>query len=148
MGPPFLFVRRVSLAKKQPHYEDQAHYPVQSAISTGLAGRCPRCGEGKLFKSLLKPVDRCAICGLDMSFAEEGDGPAVLVILLLGFVVAGLALSVEYLLRPPVWVHIILWVPVITALALISLRWMKGVMIAAQYMTKAAEGRLENADQE
>jgi uncharacterized protein (DUF983 family) len=136
------------MANQQPHYEDQAHYPEQSAISTGLAGRCPRCGEGKLFKSLLKPVDRCAICGLDMSFAEEGDGPAVLVILLLGFVIAGLALAVEYLLRPPVLVHIILWVPVITALALISLRWMKGIMIAAQYKTKAAEGRLENADQE
>ncbi len=136
------------MAKKQPHYEDRAHYPEQSAISTGLAGRCPRCGEGKLFKSLLKPVDQCAICGLDMGFAEEGDGPAVLVILILGFVVAGLALAMEYLLRPSVWVHIILWVPVITALALISLRWMKGVMIAAQYKTKAAEGLLENADQE
>ena len=72
---------------------DTAHYPDLSVMKTGLAARCPRCGEGRLYQSMLKPVDNCAMCGLDMSFAEEGDGPAVLVILLLGVVIAGLALA-------------------------------------------------------
>ncbi len=97
-----------------------------------------------MYKSLLVPVDNCAVCGLDMSFAEEGDGPAVLVILLLGFVIAGMALAVHYLIAPPVWVHMIVWLPVTVILSIISLRAMKAIMIAAQYKTKAEEGRLVN----
>jgi uncharacterized protein (DUF983 family) len=123
------------------HAQDTAHYPDQSVLNTGLAARCPRCGEGKLYKSMLKPVDQCAICGLDMSFAEEGDGPAVLVILLLGGVIAGLALAFENLVHPPIWLHILIWLPVTIFLAVFALRAMKGVMIASQYKTKAAEGQ-------
>ena len=121
---------------------DHAHYPDLSAVSTGLAGRCPRCGEGRLYKSMLKPVDHCAMCGLDMSFAEEGDGPAVLVILLLGGVIAGLALAFENMFHPPLWVHMLLWLPVTIFMAVFALRAMKGVMIASQYKTKASEGTL------
>ena len=117
-------------------------YPDQPILATGMAGRCPHCGEGRLFASILKPVEHCANCGLDMSFAEEGDGPAVFVILIMGFVIAGLALMVEYALRPPVWIHIVLWLPVTLLVCLWALRTMKGIMIAAQFKTGAAEGRL------
>jgi len=122
---------------------DTAHYPDLPIIQTGLALRCPRCGEGRLYQSMLKPVEQCAVCGLDMSFAEEGDGPAVLVILLLGFVIAGLAVGLHYLINPPVWVHVVLWLPLTLALSIFALRAMKGIMIAAQYKTQAAEGQLD-----
>ena len=121
---------------------DRAHYPDLSPMSTGMAGRCPRCGEGRLFKSLLRLVDRCGVCGLDMGFAEEGDGPAVFVILIFGFLIAGLALLLHYALKPPVWIEIVFWTPVTIVLCVIALRWMKGIMIATQYRTGAEEGRL------
>lgn len=126
--------------------EDRALYPDLPVVSTGMAARCPRCGEGRLFDGLLKPVANCAICGLDMDFAEEGDGPAVFVILLLGFLIAGLALAFEYLVRPPVWLHVLIWLPVTLTTCLWALRAMKGIMIAAQYRTKAAEGRLAGGE--
>ncbi len=125
--------------------KDTADYPEHSIISTGLAGRCPRCGEGKLYRSLLKPVEHCSICGLDMSFAEEGDGPAVLVILLLGGVIAGMVLAFENMFHPPIWLHILIWLPVTLVLSIYALKLMKGIMIAAQFKTKAHEGQL--ADQ-
>ncbi|MCB1385769.1 MAG: DUF983 domain-containing protein [Nitratireductor sp.] len=134
------------MAKRSSKQEDRALYPEQSVMATGLAGRCPRCGEGRLYQSLLKPVTRCGVCGLDMSFAEEGDGPAVLVILLLGGVVAGLALAFENLFSPPIWLHVLLWVPVTLILSIWSLRAMKGIMIASQYRTKAAEGQIDRTD--
>jgi uncharacterized protein (DUF983 family) len=124
---------------------DQALYPELSVISTGIAARCPRCGEGRLYASILKPVRACSICGLDMSFAEEGDGPAVLVILLLGGVIAGLAIALENLVHPPVWIHVVVWLPVTLMLSVLALRAMKGIMIAAQYKTRAAEGRLDKS---
>lgn len=131
---------------KKTHQQDIAHYPEQSILSTGIGARCPRCGEGKLYKSLLKPVDQCSMCGLDLSFAEEGDGPAVLVILLLGGVIAGLALAFENIVNPPIWLHILIWLPITILLSVFALRAMKGVMIAAQYKTKAEEGRLVSSD--
>lgn len=136
------------MAKNQAAPTDTADYPEQSILSTGLGGRCPRCAEGKLYQSALKPVTHCALCGLDMSFAEEGDGPAVLVILLLGGIIAGLALALENLIHPPFWLHIIIWLPITVLLSVFALRAMKGVMIAAQYKTKAEEGRLVSGDEE
>ena len=135
------------MVKKKATKSEIAQYPEQTVLSTGLAGRCPQCGEGKLYRSLLKPVEYCSICGLDMSFAEEGDGPAVLVILLLGGVIAGLVLAFENMFHPPLWLHVMIWIPVTFALSIYALKIMKGIMIAAQFKTKAAEGQLADEDE-
>lgn len=124
---------------------DSAHFPPVDPAGAGLRGRCPRCGEGRLFSGFLSIAPRCGVCGLDNSFADSGDGPAVFVILLIGFVVCGLALWMEVSLDPPLWVHFLLWIPLIVVLALVALRLIKGVMIALQYRNKAAEGRLDRA---
>jgi uncharacterized protein (DUF983 family) len=117
-------------------------------VRAGLLGRCPRCGQGALYKGpfTLTVRDRCETCGLDYGFADSGDGPAVFVILLLGFVMMGLALIVEFKLSPPLWVHILLWPPVTWALGFAMLRPMKATLIALQYRNKAEEGRLAGGD--
>ena len=71
-----------------------------SPFATGLACRCPRCGEGPLFQGFLKPVSKCESCGLDLSFADETEGPAVFIILIVGFVIVGAAATVEALFHP------------------------------------------------
>lgn len=121
----------------------RAEYPEQSPVMVGLKCACPRCGEGRLYDGVLQPAKRCMACGLDYSFIDSGDGPAVFVILILGFVVLGLALAVESAFSPPVWVHVLIWIPAITALSLWSLRVTKAMMIALQYRTDASEGRLK-----
>jgi uncharacterized protein (DUF983 family) len=114
-----------------------------SPVSTGLACRCPRCGEGKLLQGFLGVRPRCEACGLDYGFADAGDGPAVFVILAAGLIVVGCALIVEVLYEPPLWLHALLWLPLILATTLWPLRPLKGLMIALQYHHKAAEGRLD-----
>ncbi|MBM3528048.1 MAG: DUF983 domain-containing protein [Alphaproteobacteria bacterium] len=115
--------------------------PELSPFCTGLTCRCPRCGQGRLFQGFLELRPRCEHCGLDLAFADSGDGPAVFVILLAGLVVVGAALIVEFKYEPPFWVHALLWGPSILAVTLLPLRPMKGLMIALQYRHKAAEGR-------
>jgi uncharacterized protein (DUF983 family) len=66
-------------------------------IGRGLRGRCPRCGDGHLFKGFLSLRLKCEHCGLDYGFADSGDGPAVFVILIAGFVVVFAALITEVL---------------------------------------------------
>src|SRR5512139_832712 len=115
---------------------DRAHYPPLSPMSIGLRCACPRCGQGRLYDGILTPAKRCMACGLDYAFIDSGDGPAVFVILILGFVIAGLALLVETAFEPPLWLHAILWIPLIIVLSLWALRVTKAIMIALQFQTK------------
>ena len=127
----------------EPPPEDQALYPPQPAVATGLKGRCPRCGDGRLFAGYLNVAPRCSACGLDYSFIDSGDGPAVFVVLIVGAIVAGGALFLEFNVQPPLWVHALIWVPLTVALSLALLRAMKGVLIALQYQHQAREGRVD-----
>jgi uncharacterized protein (DUF983 family) len=117
--------------------------PTALPIVRGLRGRCPRCGDGRLFEGFLTLRPACEHCGLDYGFADAGDGPAVFIILIGGFIVVFAALITEFVYQPPYWVHAALWLPLILIVTLGPLRPIKGLMIALQYHHKAAEGRLE-----
>jgi uncharacterized protein (DUF983 family) len=116
--------------------------PQASVVAAGLKARCPRCGQGALFRTGLSLRDRCERCGLSYAFADSGDGPAVFGILILGFFVLGGALLVEFKLGPPVWVHVVLWGLLTPLFAFFLLRVLKAILIALQYKHKAEEGRL------
>lgn len=111
-------------------------------LRASLVGRCPRCGRGSLFEGYLTVGKRCASCGLDYTAFDPGDGPAVFVILIAGFIVCGAALIVEVKYSPPYWVHAILWLPLIAIVVLGGLRLMKSTLRVLQYKHKAGEGRL------
>jgi uncharacterized protein (DUF983 family) len=117
--------------------------PPASPHAAGLRGRCPRCGEGRLFAGYLTLAPRCERCDLDYSFADAGDGPAVFVILIAGFVVVGLALVTEARWRPSYWLHAALWLPLLLALTLGLLRPLKGLLVALQFHHKAEQGRVD-----
>lgn len=110
-------------------------------LLSGVAGRCPNCGEGRLFEGFLKVAPLCEACGFDLAKADSGDGPAVFVILIAGFIVAFGALFTEVAFHPPIWVHLVVWLPATLIVCLLMLRPMKGVMLAAQFMNKASEAR-------
>jgi uncharacterized protein (DUF983 family) len=117
----------------------QAAVSGPSPFAAGPRARCPRCGEGALFRSGLALREECERCGLSYAFADAGDGPAVFAIFILGFLVLGGALLVEFRLNPPLWVHVALWGLLTPALALVLLRALKGLLIALQYRHRAGE---------
>ena len=123
--------------------EDKAIWPPVDPVPAGLRGRCPRCGEGRLFSGFLTVGKSCENCGLDYSYADAGDGPAVFAILIIGFIMVGLALWTEVNLSPPLWVHFVVWLPLTVVLALTALRLIKGVLLTLQFARQAAEGRLD-----
>jgi uncharacterized protein (DUF983 family) len=114
-----------------------------SPWTAGLAGRCPRCGEGRLFKGFLSLNPRCDSCGLDLGFADSGDGPAFFIMSIVGILVVGLALAVEFAYEPPIWLHLVTWSALAIGLSLALARPAKGLMIALQSHHRAAEGRVE-----
>ena len=86
-----------------------------------------------MFAGLLSVRQACEICGLDLSAQDAGDGPAVFAILFLGVIVVGPAALVEINFSPPIWVHLLLWPPLILIGAVVLLRPLKAGLIALQY---------------
>ncbi len=111
-----------------------------SPFKAGLLCRCPRCGEGKLFRGYLKLAPRCTICGLDLAFADSGDGPAIFVIFLVAPLIIALAMVVGAVFNPPPYVHLFLWIPATLILSLALLPPLKATMVALQYRHDAHEG--------
>ena len=122
--------------------DQSSGFAPQSPWTTGLKGRCPRCGRGALFDGVLSVAPRCDSCGLDYAFADSADGPAVFAIFAVGAIVVAAAFYVEFAYQPAYWVHLALWIPLIVVLSLGLLRPLKGLFVALQYHHKAAEGRL------
>lgn len=114
-----------------------------NVLRAALKGACPRCGYGRLFHGYLTVAPHCESCGLDYAMFDPGDGPAVFVVLIVGAIVCGAALFVEFTFHPPYWVHAVLWLPLITFLTFYLLRLMKALLLVLQYRNKAGEGRVE-----
>ena len=104
-----------------------------SPWAAGLAGRCPRCGRGRLFAGFLAVVERCGVCGLDLRAQDSGDGPVAFIILIVGFLVVGAALLVEVRYEWPIWLHLAVWLPLAAGLCLALMRPLKATLIALQY---------------
>ncbi|RYB07000.1 DUF983 domain-containing protein [Lichenibacterium ramalinae] len=113
-----------------------------SPASAAMAGRCPRCGRGRLFRSFLDIAERCDACGLSYAFADAGDGPAVFVSFAALIVVVALALVIDAAYEPPIWLLMLIILPLVPILCLGMLRPIKGLMIGLQYRNKAGQGRI------
>jgi uncharacterized protein (DUF983 family) len=117
-----------------------------SPFAAGFSCRCPRCGKGRLFKGYLTLLPRCPACDLDYSKADSGDGPAVFLIFIIGFLVVPLALWVHATFEPPRWLNLTLWPAVIVALSVLLLRPAKALLIALQFRHRASDSGLVRYD--
>jgi len=107
--------------------------PVGRSILRGLRSRCPHCGEGRLFRAFLKPVDSCAACGEDMHHHRSDDLPPYLVITIVGHVVVGGYMMTDLLFPISMWVHLAIWAPLTVLLAIAIIQPVKGGVIGLQW---------------
>ena len=106
-----------------------------------LFGLCPECGAPTLFEGPVKFRAKCESCGLDYGRYNVGDGPAAFLTLIIGALLIAIALTLDAMVRPPLWVHIILWVPLTAAAVVYGLRVGKAALLASEHQRQAAEGR-------
>lgn len=122
---------------------DQQEWPRCPPVQTGIRGRCPRCGEGKLFDGFLKLRESCDHCGLSYAFADPADGPAFFVICFGCVPAVTFALLLEIFAEPPFWLHLVTSLPFLVATCILPLRPLKGWLVCSQFFFKAREGRLK-----
>ena len=106
---------------------------VWTALKRGFRGRCPRCGEGKLFRAFLKVADHCSVCGLDFTPHRADDLPAYLVIVVVGHIVVPAALWIETNYAPAVWLQLAIYLPVTFLMSLVLLQPVKGAVVGVQW---------------
>lgn len=107
--------------------------------SAALFGLCPRCGGKTLFARGVRFADRCSACELDYTTFNVGDGPAAFLTLLIGATITGLAIWLELTLRPPLWLHALLWVPITACAVVLGLRVAKAALLASEFRNRAKE---------
>jgi uncharacterized protein (DUF983 family) len=106
---------------------------IGTALWRGLRGRCPKCGEGHLFRKFVKVANACDHCGEPFYHHRADDFPAYLVIILVGHLVVPLAMYVEVVYSPAYWIQVAVWLPLILALAVGLLQPVKGAVVALQW---------------
>jgi uncharacterized protein (DUF983 family) len=99
----------------------------------GFGLRCPRCGQGAIFRSYLKVNDTCPSCGEELHHHRADDAPPYFTILIVGHVVVGGVLALERMAAPPGWVQAAVWLPLTLILTLLLLSRVKGALIGLQW---------------
>lgn len=105
----------------------------RNPIVRGFLGRCPKCGEGRIFPAFLKVVDNCPACGEELHHHRADDFPAYIVIFIVGHLLVPIVLAVESAFSPPTWVHMVLWLPISLALVMALLQPVKGAIVGLQW---------------
>lgn len=59
--------------------------------------------------------------------------------LLIGALIIILAIILDSAVRPPFWVHVVIWVPFTIAMTIYALRVSKGALLAAEHYNRAHE---------
>jgi uncharacterized protein (DUF983 family) len=122
--PPTVWSQETALKEKRD---------VWQAMKRGFRGRCPRCGEGKLFRAFLKTADNCSVCGQDFTPHRADDLPAYLVIVIVGHIVVPLALMIETNYSPPVALQLAVYLPITFFASLGLLQPVKGAVVGMQW---------------
>ena len=121
--------------------ETNTHEGQPSIVKAALFGLCPDCGAKTLFVSPVRFADRCTACALDYRQFNVGDGPAALLTLVIGALIIVMAITLDIAVRPPFWLHAIIWVPMTIILVVLSLRIAKAALLISEHRNRAGEAR-------
>lgn len=110
-------------------------------VRAALFGFCPHCGAKSMFAAFTQFERKCSGCGLSYEGFNVGDGPAALMVIPIGAIIITLAILLDIAVRPPFWVHALIWVPFTAIIVILFLRVAKGMMLILEYRNKAGEGQ-------
>jgi uncharacterized protein (DUF983 family) len=100
-----------------------------TSVSRGAQNRCPVCGEGRVFNGFLKVVPECEVCHAPLGRLRADDAPPYVVIFLAGHLLVPPIFWIERTYEPPMWLHMVLWLPLFTIVCTLLLRPVKGAVV-------------------
>ena len=106
---------------------------VLNAMVNGFMHKCPNCGKGRLFRSFLKTNYACEVCSEEFHHHRADDAPPYFTIVIVGHIIVSAILSLEVAAKPPIWVHLIIWIPLTIVFSLALLGPVKGAIVGLQW---------------
>ena len=122
--------------KSKINKQSEIHKPerkVSTAMINGAMHKCPNCGKGQLFRSYLKTNNVCEICNEEFHHHRADDAPPYFTIVIVGHFIVSAILSVEVAIKPPLWIHMVIWIPLSIAFSLALLGPIKGAIVGLQW---------------
>ena len=109
---------------------------VGKAIWNGMRLKCPHCGKGHMFRAYLKVADRCDVCGEELFHHRADDMPPYIAILIVGHVLVGLMLELEFHAEIAPWMYLATMLPAALILPLALLPSIKGGIVGLQWANR------------
>ena len=103
--------------------------PFWTALGRGARNRCPFCGEGRVFQGYLRVVDNCAHCNAALGRLRADDAPPYFTIFIVGHLLFPPVLWIERAYMPPMWLHMVVWLPLFAIVTTLLLRPVKGATV-------------------
>lgn len=98
-------------------------------LKRGAWGRCPNCGDGRLFGAYLKVRSVCEICGHENGRYPSDDAPPYFTILIVGHLVVAPLLAFQVIWTIPTGLLLAILLPALAALTLAVLPIVKGAVV-------------------
>lgn len=105
----------------------------KQAMGRGLHCRCPKCNEGRIFRSFLKVNPACEACGERFDGHRADDMPPYITIMIVGHIIVAANLFFERTAEWPMWWHMALWPTLTIIMTLAIMQPVKGALIAYQW---------------
>jgi uncharacterized protein (DUF983 family) len=99
------------------------------ALRRGFAGRCPACGQSRMFTGWLRVQTSCAACTAPLGAVRADDAPPYFTIFIVGHVVIGVAVALDLLASLSVIAELAIFLPLTAIMSLALLRPVKGATV-------------------
>ena len=120
--------------------EGVAPIPLWTALRRGVTGRCPVCGQGRIFNGYLSVAPECSVCHAPLGVLRADDAPPYIVIFLAGHLLLPPIFWIEKAYEPPMWLHMVVWLPLFAVVCTLLLRPVKGAVVAWMLRLGFADG--------
>jgi uncharacterized protein (DUF983 family) len=108
--------------------------PLHTILGRGWRGRCPRCGEGRLFRRWLQTYERCAACNL---VYEPNAGDTIMFIVITDRIPLLFGIAAIYFgFRSSGWPITAAFLAALVVPMLATLRQRQGVALAMVYLSR------------
>lgn len=110
--------------------EEREKWP---AMMKGMRGKCPSCGETKLFTGGLKVQDECSACHEEFHHHRADDLPAYLNIFVVGHVVVALIMIALKSDLVSMWTGMFITIGITIVISILLMRPLKGMVVGLQW---------------
>lgn len=106
------------------------------SMGRGWRQKCPACGQGSMYHRYLKVADTCATCSQELHHQRADDAPPYFTMMVVGHIIVAGVLILERAYQPAMWVHAVIWFPLLVLMSLWMLPRIKGSLIGLQWAFK------------